>query len=690
MNINDPISSLKNIPEFKLKLISQELNIKTIQDLLEFFPAKYKTNLFIDNLSDLQDKFLNEDVIVHGAIKFFQKKKNKNGKEFLEATFCDKRASISLLWFKKIEIIEKYFKVDREYKLKGTLKRQRTQYMLIHPTIVHEELNFNIDQANIRASYNLPSKLKQFGIDSNFLNKLINHIIIQLGFIEENLPPELCSKYKLINRFQAFRLIHNPSCSEDVHQAQRRLKFEELFFLQMKLFMTKHIRMTKQKSFIMNDVTLFNDFYNNHLSFTLTGAQKKVLKEIFDDMSTGFQMNRLIQGDVGSGKTIVAFLSMLMAIGSGYQVALMVPTEILAEQHYKNILELSKKLNLKVALLTGSTKTSERKSILYYLSHGFINILIGTHSLINDAVCYQKLGLVIIDEQHKFGVQQRAKIMSTSAHVLIMTATPIPRTLAMTLYGDLDVSVLNEMPPGRIPVKTFHLYDSQRLRAIGLARQQIEQGHQVYFVFPLIEESKNLDLKNLMDGYENIKNFFPNIQISVTHGNMLPKDKEQEMQKFVLGESKIMISTTVIEVGVNVPNATMMIIENANRFGLSQLHQLRGRVGRSNHQSFCVLMTGMKLSKISKQRIKAFVTTLDGFELSNIDLKLRGEGDIMGNQQSGVINMKIANLQTDYNILVCARNEAREIIKRDPELNENQNLKKKLLEKMDINYSHVG
>ena len=689
MNINDLITSLTNIPDFKLKLISQELNIRTIGDLLEFFPCRYKTNLLIENISDLNDQYLNEDVIIRGSIKSFQKNKVKGGREFLEAVFCDKTSYILLLWFKKIDVIQKYFKVDREYKLKGTLTKKRSRYVLVHPSVVQETLSFELEQ-EITPTYNLPTKLKQFGIDSKFLNRFINYVLSQVSNIEENIPANICEKYKLINRYKALMLIHNPTCSQDIHQAQRRLKFEELFFLQLKLLMTKHIRMSKQKGFIMSDITLFNDFFNNHLTFALTNAQKKVLKEIYQDMSSGFQMNRLLQGDVGSGKTIVAFLSMLMALGNGYQVALMAPTEILAEQHYKNICDLCKDLGFHVALLTGSTRTAERKSILYYLSHGFVNILIGTHSLINDQVVYQKLGLVIIDEQHKFGVEQRAKVTNTAAHVLIMTATPIPRTLAMTLYGDLDVSVLNEMPPGRSPVKTIHIYESQRLRAIGLARQQIEKGHQVYFVFPLIEESKKLDLKNLMDGYENIKSYFPNTPISITHGNMLPKDKDIEMQKFVRGETKIMVSTTVIEVGINVPNATVIIIENANRFGLSQLHQLRGRVGRSDFQSFCVLITGVKLSKVGKQRLKAFVDISDGFELSNVDLQLRGEGDIMGNQQSGTVSMKIANLQTDYNILNCARIEALEIIKADPDLDNNPILKKNLEEKLDTNYSNVG
>lgn len=689
MNINDLITSLTNIPDFKLKLISQELNIRTIGDLLEFFPCRYKTNLLIENISDLNDQYLNEDVIIRGSIKSFQKNKVKGGREFLEAVFCDKTSYILLLWFKKIDVIQKYFKVDREYKLKGTLTKKRSRYVLVHPSVVQETLSFELEQ-EIAPTYNLPTKLKQFGIDSKFLNRFINYVLSQVSNIEENIPANICEKYKLINRYKALMLIHNPTCSQDIHQAQRRLKFEELFFLQLKLLMTKHIRMSKQKGFIMSDITLFNDFFNNHLTFALTNAQKKVLKEIYQDMSSGFQMNRLLQGDVGSGKTIVAFLSMLMALGNGYQVALMAPTEILAEQHYKNICDLCKDLGFHVALLTGSTRTAERKSILYYLSHGFVNILIGTHSLINDQVVYQKLGLVIIDEQHKFGVEQRAKVTNTAAHVLIMTATPIPRTLAMTLYGDLDVSVLNEMPPGRSPVKTIHIYESQRLRAIGLARQQIEKGHQVYFVFPLIEESKKLDLKNLMDGYENIKSYFPNTPISITHGNMLPKDKDIEMQKFVRGETKIMVSTTVIEVGINVPNATVIIIENANRFGLSQLHQLRGRVGRSDFQSFCVLITGVKLSKVGKQRLKAFVDISDGFELSNVDLQLRGEGDIMGNQQSGTVSMKIANLQTDYNILNCARIEALEIIKADPDLDNNPILKKNLEEKLDTNYSNVG
>lgn len=689
MNTNDLITSLTNIPDFKLKLISQELNIRTIGDILEFFPCRYKTNLLIENISDLNDQYLNEDVIIRGSIKSFQKNKVKGGREFLEAVFCDKTSYILLLWFKKIDVIQKYFKVDREYKLKGTLTKKRSRYVLVHPSVVQETLSFELEQ-EIAPTYNLPTKLKQFGIDSKFLNRFINYVLSQVSNIEENIPANICEKYKLINRYQALMLIHNPTCSQDIHQAQRRLKFEELFFLQLKLLMTKHIRMSKQKGFIMSDITLFNDFFNNHLTFELTNAQKKVLKEIYQDMSSGFQMNRLLQGDVGSGKTIVAFLAMLMALGNGYQVALMAPTEILAEQHYKNICDLCKDLGFHVALLTGSTRTAERKSILYYLSHGFVNILIGTHSLINDQVVYQKLGLVIIDEQHKFGVEQRAKVTNTAAHVLIMTATPIPRTLAMTLYGDLDVSVLNEMPPGRSPVKTIHIYESQRLRAIGLARQQIEKGHQVYFVFPLIEESKKLDLKNLMDGYENIKSYFPNTPISITHGNMLPKDKDIEMQKFVRGETKIMVSTTVIEVGINVPNATVIIIENANRFGLSQLHQLRGRVGRSDFQSFCVLITGVKLSKIGKQRLKAFVDISDGFELSNVDLQLRGEGDIMGNQQSGTVSMKIANLQTDYNILNCARIEALGIIKADPDLDNNPILKKNLEEKLDTNYSNVG
>lgn len=689
MNTNDLITSLTNIPDFKLKLISQELNIRTIGDLLEFFPCRYKTNLLIEKISDLNDQYLNEDVIIRGSIKSFQKNKVKGGREFLEAVFCDKTGYILLLWFKKIDVIQKYFKVDREYKLKGTLTKKRSRYVLVHPTVVQETLSFELEQ-EIAPTYNLPTKLKQFGIDSKFLNRFINYVLSQVSNIEENIPANICEKYKLINRYKALMLIHNPTCSQDIHQAQRRLKFEELFFLQLKLLMTKHIRMSKQKGFIMSDITLFNDFFNNHLTFELTNAQKKVLKEIYQDMSSGFQMNRLLQGDVGSGKTIVAFLAMLMALGNGYQVALMAPTEILAEQHYKNICDLCKDLGFHVALLTGSTRTAERKSILYYLSHGFVNILIGTHSLINDQVVYQKLGLVIIDEQHKFGVEQRAKVTNTAAHVLIMTATPIPRTLAMTLYGDLDVSVLNEMPPGRSPVKTIHIYESQRLRAIGLARQQIEKGHQVYFVFPLIEESKKLDLKNLMDGYENIKSYFPNTPISITHGNMLPKDKDIEMQKFVRGETKIMVSTTVIEVGINVPNATVIIIENANRFGLSQLHQLRGRVGRSDFQSFCVLITGVKLSKIGKQRLKAFVDISDGFELSNVDLQLRGEGDIMGNQQSGTVSMKIANLQTDYNILNCARIEALGIIKADPDLDNNPILKKNLEEKLDTNYSNVG
>ena len=495
--------------------------------------------------------------------------------------------------------------------------------------------------------------------------------------IPETLPESLLQQFKLLDKKTAVVAMHFPRTAGQLHTAQSRMKFEELFFVQLRLIKLKIARTEKFRGAVIDQSSLLNTYYENHLPFSLTDAQKRVVKEVYADFRSGQQMNRLIQGDVGSGKTMVAFLSILIAIGSGYQCAFMAPTEILAEQHFKGLQEQAKPMGIHIARLTGSTPKSERKLIHEGLMSGVITVLVGTHALLEDKVKFKNLGLAVIDEQHRFGVAQRAKLWTKTIdiypHVLVMTATPIPRTLAMTLYGDLDISLIDELPAGRKPIKTIHYRDTKRLEMFGLVQKEIEKGRQAYIVYPLIEESATLDYKDLMDGYEGISRHFPNYQISIVHGRMKAEDKEWEMQRFVRGETKIMVATTVIEVGVNVPNATIMVIENAERFGLSQLHQLRGRVGRGADQSFCVLMTGHKLSTEGRTRLKTMVDTTDGFKIAEVDLELRGPGDLMGTRQSGALDLLVSDLVRDGEILKTARIAAQEVLKGDPNLEKTEN-----------------
>ncbi|MBX7262307.1 MAG: ATP-dependent DNA helicase RecG, partial [Chitinophagales bacterium] len=541
--------------------------------------------------------------------------------------------------------------------------------------------------------------MKNKGLDSKGIAKLIGTLFLQLKpeNIHENIPEYVLKHYHLISRFEAYKQIHIPQNIDDQNNATKRLKFEELFFIQLNLLKNKVIR-KKEKGILFEKIdTYFNNFYNNNLPFDLTNAQKRVLKEIRKDTLSGLQMNRLLQGDVGSGKTIIALLSMLMAFDNNYQAALMAPTEILAQQHFQNIQEVLNGMDVKIELLTGSTKTKQRKIILEQLKNGELNGIIGTHALIEDQVIFKNLGLAVVDEQHRFGVEQRAKLWKKNTivpHILVMTATPIPRTLAMTLYGDLDVSVIDELPPGRKAIKTVHRYESHRIAVFEFMRDEIKKGRQIYIVYPLIAESEKLDLIDLTNGYESICRAFPmpEYHVSIVHGKMKPDDKNFEMDRFVKGITQIMVATTVIEVGVNVPNASVMIIENADRFGLSQLHQLRGRVGRGAEQSFCILMTDFKLSSDAKTRINTMVETNDGFKIAEVDLKLRGPGNIEGTQQSGTLDLRIANLATDGIILEEARKVAMNILEQDEnlELPEHYPLKVFIQQKRQYNWSNIS
>jgi len=569
---------------------------------------------------------------------------------------------------------------------------------MAHPEI--EILSsFNKESSFLQPVYPTTETLRKRYLDSKGISKL-QKTLVTLGAdkIPESLSSKLINDYQLIPKKEAIKQIHFPDNSEALQKARYRLKFEELFYVQLRLLKLKLTRIDKYRGKVLDNTDLLTQFYNEQLPFDLTNAQKRVIKEIYRDMRSGKQMNRLLQGDVGSGKTIVAFICMLTAIGSGAQAAMMAPTEILATQHYNGLKEYADKMGVKIALLTGSTKKSDRKVIHQYLQSGDLNIIVGTHALIEDKVQFNNLGLAIVDEQHRFGVAQRSKLWQKDKevfpHVLVMTATPIPRTLAMTLYGDLDISTIDELPAGRKPIKTVHRYDANRLKVNGFIKQQIDEGRQVYIVYPLIEESEKLDLKHLMDGYESISRAFPEVPISIVHGKMKAGDKEFEMQRFVKGETKIMVATTVIEVGVNVPNATVMVIENAERFGLAQLHQLRGRVGRGADQSYCILISNYKLSKEGKIRLETMVRTNNGFEIADVDLKLRGPGDITGTQQSGVLDLLIADLGKDSKILQIARQAAQAALNEDPDLmsSDNRNIKRQIdsLRKTVVNWSRIS
>lgn len=597
-------------------------------------------------------------------------------KKRLKAIFSDGSGSMELVWFQSIDWVMRNLKIQVEYVVFGKPSMFNNQYSISHPEI--EPATDHTLQATLglQPMYSSTEKAKKRYVDSKAIAKFTRQLLdtISERDVLEFLPYHLLDSLKMPNRFEAYKNIHFPKLEADLAAAQWRIKFEELFLIQLRLLKMKYNRGNTVRGILLEKIdTVFDDFYKNHLPFELTNAQKRVLKEIRKDTLTGKQMNRLLQGDVGSGKTIVALLTMLMAINNGYQACLMAPTEILAQQHFESIAPLMKPLGIEVVLLTGSVKGKVRKYILHHLVEGDIKIIIGTHALIEDQVVFKNLGMVVVDEQHRFGVEQRAKLWTKGIippHVLVMSATPIPRTLAMTLYGDLDSSIIDELPPGRKPIKTVHRTDAHRLRVFGFIREQIAEGRQVYVVYPLIEESEKLDLKDLMDGYESFSQAFPKpqYQIGVVHGRMKAADKDFEMQRFQKNETQILIATTVIEVGVNIPNATVMVIENAERFGLSQLHQLRGRVGRGGTQSYCILMSSDNPSFDAKRRIKVMCETNDGFVIAEEDLKLRGPGDLDGTQQSGAVALKLANLAEDVAILEVARNVAFEIIDKDAEL----------------------
>ena len=680
--LNTSIEYLKGVGPQRAQLLQSELGIFSFQDLLEHFPFRYLDRSTYHSVEEAP--FVDNYVQLKGKITGLREIGTGRHKK-LFARFTDNTGSIDLVWFQGIQWIKPNLKPDIEYQIFGKPKLYVNQWNIPHPELaIYSEVR---NKTGLQAFYPSTEKLTSKGLHSKGIEKLIGTLIPQIeNKIPETLPEWIINEYHLLSRETAIRMIHQPNSEQDISRAKFRLKFEELFFLQLEMLLRKEVTSTKMKGFVFEEVgNIFNEFYSNHLPFNLTNAQKKVIKEIRKDFLSGKHMNRLLQGDVGSGKTLVALLTALIAIGNGYQVALMAPTEILASQHFESISGFLKDMDLKTALLIGSTKKTQRLQLHEKLISGELNLLIGTHALLEDVVQFKNLGLVVIDEQHRFGVAQRAKMWrknTTPPHVLIMTATPIPRTLAMTFYGDLDVSVIDELPPGRKPISTIHRYESHRLRLFGFMKEQIALGRQVYVVYPLIKESETLDFNNLMDGFEAISRSFPmpNYQVSIVHGKMRPEDKDFEMQRFVKGETHIMVATTVIEVGVNVPNATVMVIESAERFGLSQLHQLRGRVGRGAEKSYCILMTGDKVSKEAQKRMETMVQTNDGFEISEVDLQLRGPGDLMGTQQSGVLNLKISNLSKDGQIVTLARETAKKILSDDPkiELPKNQILKNQI------------
>jgi len=684
--LDTPIEYLKSVGPQRGDLLRKELNIHRYGDLINLYPNRYIDRTRYYKINELQNS--NSEVQIVGKIINIKTVEQKRGNR-LTATFVDDTGQMELVWFQGQKWIRESLKLNTPYVIFGKTTSFNGLFNMAHPEMeLLEEHKASLRSA-MQPVYPSTEKLANKGITNKVVNKIMQQLFIEThALFTETLPGYLLDELKLIPKNAALFNIHFPKSQELLAKAQFRLKFEELFFIQLQLITKNLIRKHKIKGHSFEKVgDYFTTFYNNHLPFDLTNAQKKVLKEIRNDLGSNAQMNRLLQGDVGSGKTIVGLMSMLLAIDNGFQACLMAPTEILASQHFNGITELAKDLNLNIKLLTGSTKTADRKVIHEELENGSLHIIIGTHALLEDKVQFQNLGLAIIDEQHRFGVEQRSKLWQKNEvppHVLVMTATPIPRTLAMSLYGDLDISVIDELPPGRKPIQTVHRFDSNRLKVWKFLKDEIAKGRQIYIVYPLIQESEKMDYKDLMDGYEGISRDFPLPQysVSIVHGQMKPAEKDAEMKRFSEGKTNIMVATTVIEVGVNVPNASVMIIESAERFGLSQLHQLRGRVGRGAEQSYCILMTGHKLSNDTKTRIETMCRTNDGFEIAEVDLKLRGPGDIMGKQQSGVLNLQIADLVRDKDILQLARHHAIKLLKDDAPMEkpEHQTLRKVFIE----------
>ncbi|MBC8320039.1 MAG: ATP-dependent DNA helicase RecG [Bacteroidetes bacterium] len=673
------INYLKGVGPKKAEILKKELGIVVFDDLLNYFPFRYVDKSKIYKVSDVVSDTTYFQLVGHvsNLVKVGDKRTR-----YITATFTDDSGSIGLVWFRGLQWVANRFNTSQKYIIFGKPSVFKNRFNFVHPEIEdYNDESFRVSGQRLEGIYSSTEKLKNTGFGTRGISKLIKELLNQgLNRIDETLPEYLISKFNLLAREKALINIHFPVNSEIISRARERLKFEELLLVQLQLLQQKNSLSRKIKGHVFETVgTTFNDFYNNKLPFDLTGAQKRVIKEIRADMRNGYQMNRLLQGDVGSGKTLVALMCMLLSMDNDCQSCIMAPTEILANQHYNSIKNMLRNMNIQVELLTGSTKKKKRTSIHQSLSDGTLHLLIGTHAVIEDTVKFNNLGFVVIDEQHRFGVAQRAKLWSKNKllpHVLVMTATPIPRTLAMTVYGNLDISIIDELPPGRKPVKTIHFFEKSRLRVLGFMREQIKQGRQIYIVYPLISESEKMDLKNLMDGYENMLHDFPmpEYQVSVLHGRMKTEDKEFEMQRFVEGKTDIMVSTTVIEVGVDVSNASVMIIENAERFGLSQLHQLRGRVGRGADQSYCILMSGNKVSNEGRKRLEIMVETTDGFKIAEADLNLRGPGDLQGTQQSGVLNFKIANLVHDTELISQTRNLADKILSHDPKLVSSENI----------------
>jgi len=667
-----PITYLKGVGPNRAETLQSELGIATYQDLINLFPHRYIDRTHFYKINQLQRS--SADVQIIGKIVHVKTVEQKRGKR-LVATFIDETGEMELVWFRSQKWIRENLKINIPYVVFGRCNWYNGKFSMPHPDMeVLANYKKGLKPA-MQPVYPSTEKLSNKGITNRVIHKMMQQLFMETkGRFSETLPDQLIFELQLLSKSDSLFHMHFPKNQEVLAKAQFRLKFEELFYIQLQLISKKLLRKQKIKGFRFDQVgERFNTFYKDHLPFELTNAQKKVIKEIRADLGSNAQMNRLLQGDVGSGKTIVALMIMLLAIDNGFQACLMAPTEILAQQHYQGVKELLDGTGVSCELLTGSVKKSVRKPIHEQLESGELHILIGTHAVLEDKVRFKNLGLAIVDEQHRFGVAQRSKLWHKNEippHVLVMTATPIPRTLAMSLYGDLDISVIDELPPGRKPIKTVHRYDSNRLKVFHFIRDEIKKGRQVYVVYPLIQESEALDYKDLMDGYESLVRDFPlpDYQISIVHGKMKPTDKDYEMERFVKGETQIMVATTVIEVGVNVPNASVMIIESAERFGLSQLHQLRGRVGRGADQSYCILMTGHQLTQEARTRMDTMVHTNDGFEIAEVDLKLRGPGDLMGTQQSGILNLKIADIVKDNTILKTARHYAIQLLKNDPNL----------------------
>ena len=694
--LDQDIQFLPNIGTKTKEILSKELGIRSYGDLLEYYPYKYVDRSKIFHISELTSDM--PFVQLKGKILSYEEVDIGKRNKMLVAHFSDGYGVVDLVWFRSAQYIIKSYKVGTEYIVFGKPSTYNGRFQFAHPDM-DDASKLQISEMGMQPFYGLTENMKKRGYTSRSIERITRSLVSILPPLPETLPDFIVNRLHLVSRDAALRMIHYPHSHQEMQKAQVRLKFEELFYVQLNILRYASDQRRKYRGYIFNRIgDIFNGFYAHHLPFELTGAQKRVMHEIRADMCSGRQMNRLLQGDVGSGKTLVALMTMLIALDNGYQACLMAPTEILAEQHLQTIRDFLQGMDIRVELLTGIVKGKKRKEILDGLATGDIQILIGTHAVIEDPVAFHRLGVAVIDEQHRFGVAQRAKLWAKSEnppHVLVMTATPIPRTLAMTIYGNLDVSVIDELPPGRKPIQTLHKFDNQLTSLYQSIRRQINLGRQVYIVFPLIKESEKMDLKNLEEGYETLKQAFPEFRLSKIHGRMKSAEKEAEMELFVKGETQILVATTVIEVGVNVPNASVMVILDAQRFGLSQLHQLRGRVGRGCDQSYCILVTGYKLSEETRKRIDIMCDTNDGFRIAEADLKLRGPGDLEGTQQSGMaFDLKIANIARDGQLVQLARTEAQAIIDADPqcELPQNSLLWNRLreLKKTHINWAAIS